>query len=215
MKKIIKWSFVVFAIFLFLGVLFGDNKSNKPKEIETIITPTASPQKQLTQTKVPTITPEPSKPTVTPTSSPALSESVVSKIEKVVLSQFKGFEVTVWDKDARYGSKATPPYDVVLNTPLDKVTVSNCDEAKRLSYYTVETLYKDQEIGPKLGRVLVTFPYYLRVSLGSDDGIPMVTSGNFSGPTNFWTVMEKYGLGEKEIGNLSNRTWGVYLEKCK
>ena len=62
---------------------------------------------------------------------------------------------------------------------------------------------------------MITIPYYLRVSLGASDGVPMAEKGSFSGPTNFWTVMEQMGLGENESGEMKNRTWGNYLTKCE
>jgi hypothetical protein len=37
----------------------------------------------------------------------------------------------------------------------------------------------------------------------------MVQNDSVSGLTNFWTVMEKMGLGENEAGEMRNRTWGA------
>lgn len=186
---------------------FNDAWKNKPQESkqEDIITP--KPTMQIT--KAPTSTP---KPTIKPT---AVSKKITEKIDNLVAEKYPNFEVTIWNKNSDLASEGQIPYEVVLNGSFNKTVATSCDGAKKLSYYMLETFYKDSEIRPTLSRIMITIPYYLRVSLGASDGVPMEKSGSFSGPTNFWTVMENMGLGENESGEMKNRTWGNYLTKCE
>ncbi len=140
---------------------------------------------------------------------------LIKKINKLAVKNYSNFEVSIWDKNSNFGSKATPPYEIVLNAPIS-ASFYDCNEAKRAAYYTIEALYMDTDIRNKISRVLVSFPNYLRVSLGSKDGIPMANDNIFIGPTNFWQVMEKSNLmTEKETGDWNSRTWGKYLKNCQ
>lgn len=140
---------------------------------------------------------------------------LIKKINKLAIKNYSDFEVSIWDKNSNFGSKATPPYEIVLNAPIS-ASFYDCDEAKRVAYYTIESLYMDTDIRNKISRILISFPNYLRVSLGSKDGIPMANDNIFIGPTNFWQVMEKSNLmTEKETGDWNTRTWGKYLKNCQ
>lgn len=197
-KKIIRCILIFFIIIIVLAVIFGDSDNNNGKNNETNQN-NSSPTSEIT-------TIEENK-----NNESNENQKLVNKINKVALKEFDSFEVSIWDKDSNFGSKGNPPYEIVLNAT---TTVKNCDVAKRKAYYAIEALYMDKDIRNNISRVLVTFPYYLRVSLGASDGVQMANNDVFSGPTNFWSVMEKTGLGEKETGSLSNRTWGNYLVNC-
>lgn len=200
---------------------FNNKWKNKAQDTN-IATPT---------TTIPTNTPKPvmakntlvptKKPTSTPTKAPVpakkpvtASKKITDKINNLVAEKYPDFEVTIWNKNRDFASEGQVPYEVVLNGSFSK-TASSCDTAKKTAYYMLEAFYKDTEIRPTLSRVMITFPYYLRVSLGASDGVPMEKNGSFSGPTNFWNVMENMGLGENESGEMKNRTWGTYLTKCE
>jgi len=180
--------------------------TTQPTITSSISTP--KPTMQPTKTLTPTRIPEPTKkPSIT-------SKKITDKINNLVAEKYPGFEVTIWNKNSDFASEEQVPYEIVINGSFSK-TASSCDAAKKTAYYMLETFYKDNEIRPTLSRVMVTIPYYLRVSLGANDGVPMEKNGSFSGPTNFWTVMENVGLGENESGEMKNRTWGNYLAKCQ
>ena len=116
---------------------------------------------------------------------------ITSKISDIVAKTYPEFEITIWNKNAHIASEGETPYELIINGRFNKAIASDCDEAKRLAYYMLETFYKDDEIRPTLSRVMITIPYYLRVSLGASDGVPMEEHGTFSGPSNFWDVMER------------------------
>lgn len=143
------------------------------------------------------------------------STKITDRINALVAEKYPNFEVTIWNQKADLAFEGQTPYEVILNGLLNKSIVADCDSAKRLSYYMLETFYKDDGIRPTLSRVMITIPYFLKVSLGASDGVPMEENSAFSGPTNFWKVMEKMGLGENETGEMKDRTWGIYLAKCE
>lgn len=170
-----------------------------------------SSSKNITSTNVPS-----QSITLTPIEKPVItSKKVTEKINNLVAENYPNFEVTIWNKNKDFASEGDIPYEVVLNGSMSKPIVSSCNDAKKLSYYMLETFYKDSDIRPTLSRVMITIPSFLRVSLGAGDGVPMVEKDSFSGTTNFWTVMEKMGLGENETGDMENRTWGNYLTNCE
>ena len=212
-----KWLITMFFLFLILGFstltnLEADKDSLEQNHTSSITDSPPSEAKQVI-TETPTMVPS-----TTPTDSPkptVVSKKITDKINNLVTQSYPQFEITIWNQNSEFASEGQIPYEVILNGPLDKTVASNCDDAKKLSYYMLETIYKDSEIRPTLSRVMITIPYYLRVSLGASDGVQMEQNGSFSGPTNFWTVMEKVGLGENESGELKKRTWGTYLTKCE
>lgn len=153
-------------------------------------------------------------PTITTLITPK-SMKITEYINNLIVEKYPNFEVIIWNENSEIASEGQIPYEVIFNGSFNKTIVSSCDGAKKLSYYILENFYKDNEIRPILSRVIITIPYYLRVSLGANDGVPMELNGSFSGPTNFWGIMEKMGLGENENGEIKNRTWGNYLTKCK
>lgn len=209
----------VYAFFYILGFTIIANA--KPPTVSsqqgvntsnTTVQPTgaaATPSPTVPPAVSPTNTPKPTE------EAKVVSKKVTDKINNLAAEKYPNFEVTIWDKDSNLASEGDIPYEVILNGSFNKILASSCDEAKELSYYLLETFYKDNEIRPTLSRVIVTIPYYLRVSLGANDGVPMAQNGSFSGPTNFWTVMERVGLGESEKGEMKDRTWGSYLTKCQ
>lgn len=222
-KPKIKWGITAVFAFLFLlgSIVIATSKpvsvSSQQEAISasditaqpTSFAPTNTPKPTMQTTKAPTITP---KPTIKPT---AVSKKITEKINNLVSEKYPNFEVTIWNKNSDFASEGQIPYEVVLNGSFNKTVATSCDGAKKLSYYILETFYKDSEIRPTLSRIMITIPYYLRVSLGASDGVPMEKNGSFSGPTNFWNVMENMGLGENESGEMKNRTWGNYLTKCE
>lgn len=143
------------------------------------------------------------------------SNNIIARITALAANKYPEFEVTIWNQNAELASEGQIPYELALNGSFNKLAVSDCDGARKLSYYILEDFYKDSGIRHTLSRIMITIPNYLRVSLGASDGVPMAEDDSFSGPTNFWSVMEKMGLGENETGEMKNRTWGTYLTKCK
>lgn len=203
-NKKVKWIVTSFFVFVILiSLIPGKSVKNSSPTKQATVSTTATPA--TTKNPSPTTT-------VKPSDKPA--SSALEKIEKLAIEEYPNFEVTVWNKNSDFASEGQTPYEVILNGLFNKVIASDCDGAKKLSYYMLESLYKDNDIRPTLSRVMITIPNYLRVSLGASDGVPMAQDGSFSGPTNFWTVMKKMGLGENERGELKNRTWGNYLTNC-
>ncbi|MBI2600485.1 hypothetical protein HYW42_00880 [Candidatus Daviesbacteria bacterium] len=204
-NKKVKWAITSLFAFVILISLIPSKQA--------IVPTTATPP--------PTQNPSP-KPTLKPLSSPVPAvkpaneavSSTLEKIEKLVAEKYPNFEVTIWNKDSELATEGEIPYEVILNGSFNE-TASSCDAAKKASYYMLETFYKDNEIRPILSRVLITFPYYLRVSLGASDGVSMAEGSGFSGPTNFWKVVESAGMGENEQGEMEARSWAVYLTRCK
>jgi len=221
MKKIIKSLLIFLVGFFIIGTILGAIGSRNKKvevndntEKETIsenISVSSTPISNIEPTSEIQITRLP-KPTDKPAS---ISIKVTEKINNIISEKYTGFEITIWNKNSDLASEGQTPYEVVLNGSFNKPVVSSCDQAKKTSYYILETLYKDEEIKPTLSRILITIPSYLRVSLGAGDGKPMADQGNFSGPTNFWNIMESIGLKENESGEMRNRTWGSYLANCE
>ncbi len=200
---------------------FNNKWRNSAQDTNTAAQPTTIPTNPPKPTAVvaknilvPTKTPTPTK-VPAPTKKPvAASKKVTEKINNLVAEKYPDFEVTIWNKNGDFASEGQTPYEIVLNGSFNK-TASSCDAAKKTAYYMLETFYKDNEIRPTLSRVMITFPYYLRISWGASDGVPMAENGSFSGPTNFWNVVEKVGLGENEYGEMKNRSWATYLTKCE
>jgi len=188
MKKMV----VLIAGIALLFLIFG-NKESVKKGYE-------AGKKTATQTEIPTKTDNSNKQN---------TGGVLDKIN--ALLEDSDAEVTIWSGD-NLAKEGNPPYEVVINFPLNNVI--NCDSAKRQSYYLFEELYKEPTVQTSLNRVLITIPHSVRVSLGASDGVPMAQKGSFTGPTNFWKVMENFNY-EDENGELKNRTWGVLLDRCK
>ncbi len=153
---------------------------------------------------------QPSENTINATEA-ELSDSSFERINEIVLSK-AGVEPEVYSGD-EFADETNPPYEVFVNLPFDH-SVSNCFMAKTLSVEVLKSLYMDNVVRPDIDRVIVSIPYYLRVSLGASDGVPMAENNVFNGPTVYWNTLEQFGLGENETGSLENRTWGVYLAKC-
>lgn len=139
-------------------------------------------------------------------------QKIVDRINEITIKSYADFEVTIWDEEANFGVNANPPFEIILNAPLD-VALNSCNEAKTKAYDTIEALYMDTDIRNNISRVLISFPRYLRVSLGASDGVAMADKDVFSGPNNFWRVMEEFMKG-KEI-NLEDDTWSQYLDYCE
>lgn len=197
---------------IFWNVMSPKTTSHKGDNDKQAITSTITPTKNDTQIDPKNETKENQNKEIN-----QMDEDIdlINKINKLAVKNYSGFEVSIWDKNSNFGSKATPPYEIVLNAPIS-ASFYDCNEVKRAAYYTIEALYMDTDIRNKISRVLVSFPNYLRVSLGSKDGIPMANDNIFIGPTNFWQVMEKSNLmTEKETGDWNSRTWGKYLKNCQ
>jgi hypothetical protein len=148
-----------------------------------------------------------------PNSSPQLLQQAtpLEKINTIVLD-IANVTPTVYSED-NFANEMNAPYNIVVNLPYDH-SISSCAMAKNLSVEVVKSLFGDIEVRNKIDRVIVTVPYYLRMSLGSDDGIPMAENDAFGGPSLYWETLEKIGLGEREVDNFRMRTWGVYLDGC-
>ena len=174
----------------------------------------APPSKKITENQAVNVIPTP---TVAVTSTPTpIEETITNKINKLALKNYPSFEVTIFDENSNIDSKAKEPFEIVLNAPINGTIFNNCDEAKKIAYYTLEALYMNTDIRNKIDRVLISFPRYLRVSLGASDGVPMADKNNFSGPINFWKVIEVGGFTtENETGPWKNRTWATYLQNCQ
>lgn len=217
-KKLSIIFIIAIITFSMLAVLIaGPSKKKTEVQPQTEVKTTEKAENTPTPTPLPTLTPTPTEtPKPSPTPKPTVFHtSVIENINSFIAEKYPNFEITIWNKDLNLASEGQTPYEIILNGSFNKTIASNCDEAKKLSYYMLETLYKDNDIRPTISRVMITIPGYLRVSLGANDGVPMAENNSFSGPTNFWSVMEKMGLGENESGEMKNRTWGVYLTKCQ
>lgn len=164
-----------------------------------------------------------SAPTPTPTSTKEASktenkqeekkESSLERIRNIVKEKSSGVEATIFSGDD-LANNNNPPYNIVINYPFDH-SVSSCFEAKSASHEIVKSLYSDSLVRSNIDRVLIIIPYYLKMSLGSADGVLMGEKNTFNGPTLFWkTLVDSTGY-EKEGGELRDRTWGVLLDKCK
>jgi hypothetical protein len=209
--------YIIFKSKLSLGMKIASSATVVIISVSTfVILATVKEQKTQSQTRITEsntiVAKTPANPTQTPEE---VKVSSLQKIEKLSQEKYTNFELTVWNKDDDLAKENEVPYEVILNGLLNKPVASDCEGAKKTAYYMLEELYKDNDIRPSLSRVLITIPNFLRVSLGSTDGTQMADKGVFSGPTNFWTVMESMGLGEDETGDKSDRTWGNYLAKCK
>lgn len=220
-NKKIKWSITAFFLFLILGfntlASFKADKESLKQSSTPLITSSPSKEEAQAIPEKKTIPPQETsiaspKPT---TKSSVVSNKITDKISNNVVKKYPNFEVTIWNKNSEFASEGEIPYEVVINGSFSTSVAANCEGAKMISYYILEALYKDSEIRPTLSRVMVTIPYYLRVSLGANDGANLAESGNLAGPTGFWNVMEQMGLGENENGEMKNRTWGTYLTKCE
>lgn len=187
-NKKVKWAITgFFAFILFIGAITPDSKEIKQQSgVASTPAPVVSEEKQ--------------------------EQKPVRALEKIenTLSKYDA-EVTMWSGDD-FATEDNAPYNLVVNFPFNNIY--ECDNAKRMSFDIFKALYEDNDIRPKLSRVLITVPYSLRVSLGASDGTPMGEKKTFGGPTNFWKVMENF-LGEDETGDLGNRTWASYLTKCE
>lgn len=130
------------------------------------------------------------------------------KIEKNILSISDKLLVTVKDKDGKFVmDSSAPPFDVNVATS----EITNCDSAKRMAFETMAALYGDESIKNSLSRVKFSAFGLLVTSVGSSDG-PLI-DWKITGPTNYFTVMERTRMQPNEDDPLSERTYGLYLSK--
>lgn len=195
MKKLLKWTGIIFVGFIVLIIMFsksGNESFKRGKESG----------RAQTSNK-------------TTSQSEEKSSTPLERIKAIVADVSGGTVEPVMFNGDDIGTESNAPYQVVINYPLQH-TISSCDTAKRVSYSLIEALYKDQMVRGAIQRVLVSIPNYLRTSLGAKDGLLMAEKGSFSGPTNYWKVMSDPSFSsEKEDGNMEDRTWGKLLTKCQ
>lgn len=209
-NKNVKWAITGFYAFLFIVVAITDSiqsqKVTSPTNNQnTVQVAQESPKTEPAQVKV-----EENKPTPTPV--PVTETSSLDRINQIVANK-TGVSADVFSGDD-FANDSNAPYNVIVNLPFDH-SISSCFMAKSLSVDIVKALYMDEVVRGDLSRVIITIPYYLRMSLGASDGVPMAKNNVFNGPTVYWNTLEQFGLGEDETGKLENRTWGVYLTKCE
>lgn len=208
--KNVKWAITGFYAFLFVVVVVTDSfpsqKVTSPTNNQDTVQVTQEfPKTEPMQEKV-----EESKPAPTP--EPVTATSSLDRITQIV-NEKAGVSADVFSGD-NFANDSNAPYDVIVNLPFDH-SISSCFMAKSLSVDVVKALYMDATAREDISRVIITIPYYLRMSLGANDGVPMAEKNVFNGPTVYWDTLERLGLGEDETGKIENRTWGVYLDKCK
>lgn len=188
-SKYLKASCVIVLIFIMLTLLLPNKETNK-----------MLPAPESTSSNV-----------VAKNDQLAEKIGIIELIE-LELSEYEDAEVTVWHNND-LAIEDNPPYEVIVNFPFDNIYT--CPQAEKISYYLIDSLYKNARIRKDLSRVLVSIPYCLRVSLGASDGTLMAENNLFIGPTNFWDVMDRTRSYENETGDLENRTWGNKLMGCQ
>lgn len=209
-KKVVLAVIGLIVLFGFFSAIGSDNtKGVSSEQPEITNTPTIEPALQAEDNQAVDAPTQNAIEQIAPTSMP--ENNVTDKINEIG----RNFDVTIWNEQSELADEGETPYEVILNGSFTDPVASSCDEAKRVSYYILEKLYTDSEIRPTLSRVLITIPYFLRISWGASDGVPMAKNGSFAGPTNFWSVIESVGLGESEYGEMENRSWAVYLKNCE
>lgn len=189
-----KWVWVVAGVLLFIvSVSTGDKDDNQQQAIKT--TETKAEEKLQAPKEQ-----QPAKP------APQRIETTVKEISD-------SLEVTVWKSGssgifARTDSDA--PYEVIVNA----TGLTQCSSAKLIAYNVYKSLYNSQD-KDKLTRVMVNMTGSFRSSLGATDGLQMTNNNLWTGPTNFFTVFRDPILqGEKESGEVINRTWIVSIHFC-
>jgi len=181
------------------------SKSTEVNKTESVIQPSNIPVEISVKEKQ-EINEEPNS------SLPLLQQTTtLEKINTIVLDT-ANVTPEVYSED-NFANEMNAPYNIVVNLPYDH-SISSCSMAKNLSVEVVKSLFEETEVRSDIDRVIVTVPYYLRMSLGSDDGIPMAENDALGGPTLYWETLEKIGLAEREVDKLRTRTWGVYLDGC-
>lgn len=140
------------------------------------------------------------------------TEKQKSKVDEInsIVDNIGSYDVTIWELNGDMTkSTSDGPFEIIVNAGPNKI--SSCSAAKNVLYEIMKGLYTSP-VSDSLTRVKFTAFGYLKASLGSSDAVgvggkPLV----WSGPTNFWTVTNKYRSYEDESSSLSSRTYGVNI----
>lgn len=139
-------------------------------------------------------------------------EKQKSKVDEInsIVDNIGSYEVTVWELNGDMAkSTSDGPFEVIVNAGPGKI--SGCYAAKNTLYEIMKGLYTSP-VSDSFIRVKFTAFGYLKASLGSSDAVGVGGKPlTWSGPTNFWTVTNKYRSYEDESSSLSSRTYGVNI----
>ncbi|MBU2524902.1 hypothetical protein KKG71_06945 [Patescibacteria group bacterium] len=134
--------------------------------------------------------------------------SDVEVIEREI-NKIGAFDVTIWTLDEKMAkSDSKPPFEILIN--VGNGQIDSCYKAKRTLFDVMKAVYTNKNLKGKIARVQFTAWGQLKGSIGAKD---TQFDWGASGPSNFWTVLQKYRLYVDVSSPVDERTFGVRINK--
>jgi len=186
---------ILLFIFIFLIVVFNSDNKNKMEvdKIEVSI----------------------DQPSIINPANLSLNEYIYLKLKDVTKETA---EISIWNDSKNLiveSDKNEGPFDeIIVNFPLKNNF--NCDYSKTISYEVIKSVYSDQLINTKVGRVKISIPNNLNISLGSKEALPIAKNNGFEMDKSvFFKVMKDWEyFSFIDDLDFPERTYGIFLKNC-